>query len=75
MKRSFDFTVQVVYDGTVKVEADNLAEAEKRVRELVKPQGIMCDDLMDENEDYEFDSYPVVHFLHHSEIPGKEDEE
>ena len=64
MKRIFDLTVQVVYDGTVKVEADNLSEAEKRVRELVKPQGVMCGDLMNENEDYEFDTHPTVHFLH-----------
>lgn len=73
MKRIFDFTVQVVYDGTVKVEANNLAEAEKRVRGLVKPQGVMCDDLMDENEDYEFDTHPTVHFLHHHEIPNTEE--
>lgn len=70
MKRIFDLTVQVVYDGTVKVEADNLSEAEKRVRELVKPQGVMCGDLMNENEDYEFDTHPTVHFLHHHEIPN-----
>lgn len=75
MKRLFDFTVQVVYNGTVKVEAENIQEAEDRVRGLIKPQGVFCDSLMDENENYEFDSYPAVHFLHHSEIPntGKEE--
>ena len=74
MKRIFDFTVQVVYDGTVKVEADNLAEAEERVRGLVKPQGVICGSLMEDDEDYEFDPHPVVHFLHHHEIPNAEEE-
>ena len=74
MKRLFDFTVQVVYTGTVKVEAENLPDAEQRVRGLVKPQGVICGSLMDENENYEFDSHPAVHFLHHSEIPNTETE-
>jgi len=73
MKRIFDFTVQVVYDGTVKVEADNLAEAEAKVRGIVKPCGVLCDSLIGKNEGYEFDSHPVVHFLHHSEIPNTEE--
>lgn len=75
MRRLFDFTVQVVYTGTVKVEAENLPDAEQRVRGLVKPQGVICDSLMGESENYEFDSYPAVHFLHHSEIPNTDKEE
>lgn len=74
MKRLFDFTVQVVYTGTVKVEAENLPDAEQRVRGLVKPQGVICDSLMEDGENYEFDSHPVVHFLHHSEIPNTDTE-
>ena len=72
MKRIFDFNVQVVYSGTIKVEAENISQAEDRVRGLVKPQSVMCDSLMGENENYEFDSHPTVHFLHHSEIPNDE---
>jgi hypothetical protein len=72
MKRIFDFTVQVVYDGTVQVEADNLPDAEKRVRELVKPQGVFCKDLFGENETFNTDAFPTVHFLHHREIPDTE---
>lgn len=75
MKRLFDFTVQVVYTGTVKVEAENLPDAEQRVRELVKPQGVVCDSMMEDGEDYEFDLHPTVHFLHHSEIPNTETDE
>ena len=72
-KRKFSFVVQVVYSGDVTVEAANLPEAENRVRELVKPQGVFCDDLMSDGEDYEFDQHPAVHFLHHSEMPNTEE--
>lgn len=75
MKRLFDFTVQVVYGGTVKVEADNIQEAENKVRGIVKPCGVLCDSLLGEKENYEFDAYPTVHFLHHSEIPNTETDE
>lgn len=73
-KKEFHFTVQVVYSGTVKVVANNLPEAENRVRELVEPQGVFCDAFMDEDEDYDMDTHPVVHFLHHNEVPDTEDE-
>jgi hypothetical protein len=73
MKRTFDFTVQVVYDGSIWVEAENLADAEKRVRELVKPQGVVCHDLMRDGDGCEMDMHPTVHFLHHHEIPNTEE--
>lgn len=72
MKRLFDFTVQVVYNGTVKVEAENIQEAEDKVRGIMKPCGVLHDSLLGEKENCEFDSYPAVHFLHHSEIPDGE---
>lgn len=73
MRRIFDFTVQVVYDGNVWVEADNLADAESRVRNLVKAQGVFRHDLMDKDEDCDMDMHPTVHFLHHHEIPNTEE--
>ena len=72
--KTFDFEVNVVYDGSVWVEADNLADAERRVRELVKPQGVFRRDLMGDGEGCEMDAHPAVQFLHHSEIPKKEGE-
>lgn len=67
--KTFDFAVNVIYDGSVWVEADNLADAERRVRELVKPQGVFLRDLMGDGEGCEMDTHPAVQFLHHSEIP------
>ena len=71
MKKMFDLVVQVVYDGTMRIEADSLPEAENRARQLARPQSVVCGGLMSENEDYSFDPHPTVHFLHHSEIPAE----
>lgn len=65
----YKLDVHVVYEAEVEVQADSIPEAEKRVREIVKPQSVFCDGLMNDGDDYEMDPHPTVHFLHHKEIP------
>lgn len=71
----YELDVQVVYEATLRVEARNIAEAELRARELVRPQGVFNDGLMHDGEDYEMDPHPVLHVLHHKEIEGEEEGE
>ena len=69
------FVVQVVVTCDASVDADNVIEAENAVRNgfigavdtapLYSVPGVAVSNM----------SEPTVHFLHHSEIPGKEDEE
>ena len=65
----YEFDVDVVYQGTVWIEAPNESEAESIFRQAVKPQGVVYPSLVGENDDWDFDPHPTVHFKHMKEIP------
>lgn len=67
----YELDIQVTYEGTVKVEGEDVCDAERRVRELVRPQGVVIDEFMSEDEDCRMDMIPVVHFRHWRTVPRR----
>lgn len=63
-KVMFEVDVRVSYDAVITVDAGDIAEAEKRVRDLLRPQTVFCDGLMNHGEDYEMVPHPEAYFHH-----------
>ncbi len=60
----YEVDVRVCYEATVTVNAENIPEAEDRVRNILKPQSVFCDGFMEDGEDYDMEPHPEAHFLH-----------
>ena len=71
----YELDIQVTYEGTIRVEGEDVGDAERRARELIRPQGVVADGLMGEDEDCQMDMVPVVHFMHWRAIPRRPDEQ